>query len=385
MYNRSTLKSQWRHGAHIIPIVCLMVLAIPAVWAQTSNDPALSAVPVGNVRLRVEPSTPEQDRLDVGLAIFVPGIPIDEASHSRLGIFPEIRKAEAQFMPVLLRQVLSASNAWGVVRVLPDEQITSELLVTGRIRHSDGSSLQLEIRARDATGREWLDKTYLDVATALDYPATEDSDIYIDLYRQVANDLLEYRQGLDKSQLRAIRQVALLRYAASLSEEAFGDYLQRDAEGIYSVVRLPADGDPMMARVERIRNQEHLFVDTVDEQYVDIYEEMATTYSLWRQYGRERAQYAQDYEARAQNKERIGHRGSFTAMEQTYNTYKQIKIQEQDLDDMATGFNNEVTPTVMESSGRVFRLSGSLDTQYNEWRDILRDIFAIETGLPPGN
>jgi hypothetical protein len=385
MYNRSTLESQWRQGAYIIPIYCLMVLAIPAVWAQTSNDPALSAVPVGNVRLRVEQSTPEQDMLDVGLAIFDPGIPIDEASHSRLGIFPEIRKAEAQFMPVLLRQELSASNAWGVVRVLPDEQITSELLVTGRIRHSDGSSLQLEISARDATGREWLDKTYLDVATALDYPATEDSDIYIDMYRQIANDLLEYRQGLDKSQLRTIRQVALLRYAASLSEEAFGDYLQRDAEGIYSVVRLPADGDPMMARVERIRNQEHLFVDTVDEQYVDIYEEMATTYSLWRQYGAERAQYAQDYEARAQNKERIGHRGSFTAMEQTYNTYKQIKVQEQDLDDMATGFNNEVSPTVMESSGRVFRLSGSLDTQYNEWRGILRDIFAIETGLPPGN
>ena len=140
----------------------------------------------------------------------------------------------------------------------------------------------------------------------------------------------------------------------------------------------------MLARVDRIRNQEHLFVDTVDEQYVNLYEEMAPTYNLWREYGREQELYLQDYEVRAQNKDRIGRRGSFTAMEQTYNTYKQIKIQEQDLDDMALGFNNEVVPTVMESSGKVFRLSGTLESQYNEWRSILRDIFAIETGLPPG-
>ena len=71
-------------------------------------------------------------------------------------------------------------------------------------------------------------------------------------------------------------------------------------------------------------------------------------------------------------------------MEQTYSTYKQIKIQEQDLDDMSQGFNNEVTPTVMEASGKVFRLSGTLETQYNEWRGILREIFAIETATPAG-
>ena len=30
----------------------------------------------------------------------------------------------------------------------------------------------------------------------------------------------------------------------------------------------------------------------------------------------------------------------------------------------------------------MFRLTGTLDTQYGEWRTILRDIFALETGLP---
>lgn len=384
MYDRIEMRKRpWRDTAFAL-LGCLLALATPGLRAQ-ALDPGLAAVPVGNVTLRVESGTSEQDMLDVGLVIFSPGIPLDESLHSKLGIFPEIRKAEAQFMPVLLRQVLLATNAWGVVRVLPDKQVSSELLVNGKIRQSDGSRLVLEVSAWDATGRQWLDKTYTDTATERDYPATEGGDPFIDLYRQIANDLLAFRQRLDRRQLQVIREVALMRYAASLSEEAFGSYLQRDPEGIYSLVRLPAEGDPMMVRVERIRNQEHLFVDTVDEQYVNLYEEMAPTYSLWRQYGREQALYQQDYEARAQTRERIGQRGTFSAMEQTYNTYKQIKIQEQDLDEMALGFNNEVAPTVMEASGKVFRLSGTLESQYNEWRSILREIFAIETGLPAGS
>jgi hypothetical protein len=380
MHNRTTVSAIW-------PAVALILLGMALGAAAPSlaqMQPALAALPVGEVALRVEQATSEESMLDVGLVIFSPGIPVVESTHSKLGIFPEIRKAEAQFMPVLLRQVLLATNAWGVVRVLPDQQSSAELLVTGRIMESNGSRLVLQIKARDASGRLWLDKTYSDSTTERDYPVAEGSDPYIDLYRQVANDLLEFRLGLDTRQLQAIRQVALLRYAASLSEEAFGSYLQQDPDDTYRVVRLPAEGDPMLARVERIRNQEHLFIDTVDEQYVSLYEEMAPTYNLWRQYGREQALYQQDYEARAQTKDRIGRRGTFTAMEQTYNTYKQIKIQEQDLDDMALGFNNEVAPTVMEASGRVFRLSGSLETQYNEWRDILREIFAIETGTPAG-
>ena len=74
-----------------------------------------------------------------------------------------------------------------------------------------------------------------------------------------------------------------------------------------------------------------------------------------------------------------------TALEQSYNTYKWSKIHEQDLDELALGFNNEVAPTVMDVSGAVVELSGTLDSQYSEWRDILQRIFALETGLPPAS
>lgn len=361
--------------------LCL-VLAANNGYAGEVEPPELPA-PVGQVQLAVAGQASEESLLDVGLVIFDAGIPADKSTHSKLGVFPEIRKAEAQFMAVILRQVLINSNAWGVVRVLPQALASSELLLTGKILHSDGLRLVVHIRAYDATGRSWLNKVYVDESVPGDYPVVAGTDTYVDLYRQIANDLLAFKRGLAGRDLLQIGEVGVLRYAASLSPEAFAGYLQRDENGIYSLQRLPAQGDPMMARVDRIRNQEYLFIDTVDEQYATLYEEMAPTYHLWRQYGREQAIYREEYKERVANRESRGRRGTFIAMEQTYNAYKWSKIHEQDLDELALGFNNEVAPTVIEVSGKVFRLNGTLDSQYNDWRGILRQIFALETGLSP--
>ncbi len=351
----------------------------PLFAAGQETDPPEA---VGSVTLLSGSTATEEQQLDVGLVVFDPGIPADASTYSRLGIFPEIRKAEARYIPVLLRQVLQESNAWGVVRVFPEAAAGVELLVTGRILASDGQRLSLAMTAQDSTGRVWLQRSYLDETADADYPVQPGSDPYADLYRRVANDLLAVRQSLDDRELRAIREVALLRYAANLAPEAFDGYLEQGVDGRFRLLRLPAADDPMLERVETIRNQEHLFIDTVDEQYVDLYEQMAETYNLWRQFGREQAIYSRQYQQRALDSDRRGQRGSFVALEQVYTNYKGVKIQQQELDELATGFNNEVTPTVMEVSGRVFRLNGSLDGQYREWRDILRRIFALESGFP---
>lgn len=364
-----------------LTLLCSLMLNVPVQAAQP--EAAALPAPVGRVEL-VQPRAPsEAAMLDIGLVIFDAGIPPDESTHSKLGIFPEIRKSEAKFMPVVLRQVLLASGAWGVIRVLPEDLESSEVLLTGTILQSDGLRLVLRITARDASGRRWLDKVYVDEAAESDYPVPVDGDPYLDLYHQIANDLLSVKQRLGQKELRDIRQIGQLRYAASLSPEVFSGYLGHTADGRYTLARLPAEGDPMMARVNRIRNQEYLFIDTVDEQYATLYEEMAPTYNLWRQYGREQALYREEYQQRASSRDIHGRRGSFAAMQQTYDAYKWSKIHEQDLDELTLGFNNEVTPTVMEASGKVFRLNGTLDTQYTEWQDILRKIFILETGLTP--
>ena len=366
-------------GVHYRVALIAVILLLPLGAFLHADD---AVPPVGMVKLRTVAAPPEGRLLDVGIAIFDPGIPDDKSTHSRLGIFPEIRKSEARFTAVILRQALVRSNAWGVVRVLPEPDDTAALLVTGRILRSDGQELQVRITVRDATGRVWLDRDYRDVATDGDYPVPPGQDPFGDLYRAVANDMLAVRERLGDTNLRTIRDVAALRYASSLSPEAFSGYLSRDPQGNYRLQRLPAAGDPMMDRVVRIRNQEYLFIDTLDENYADLYQAMSPTYNLWRQYRREQAVFREHYQERVENRDSRGRRGSFEAMLQTYDAYKWSKIHEQDLDELAQGFNNEVEPTVLEVSGKVFRLTGTLDAQYRDWRDILRQIFELETGLP---
>jgi hypothetical protein len=134
-------------------------------------------------------STQQSGLVDVGLVVFDPGIPADQSTHSQRGIFPDIRKAEAKYMPVVLRQVLIESGDWGVVRVLPEVLDSSELLVTGIILQSDGLRLQLRINARDASGVEWLNRVYSGSTRSTDYPASVPGDPYLGLYQQIADDL----------------------------------------------------------------------------------------------------------------------------------------------------------------------------------------------------
>lgn len=338
--------------------------------------------PVTAAKLETARQADESRMLDLGLIVFDPGIPADESSHTERGIFPKIREVEARYLPVVLREALVESNKWGVVRVLPKDDKTLELRLTGKIIHSDGIDLVLYIRVIDATGRLWLDKIYRGRTMNSDYPVSSSGDPYRNIYRHIANDLGRLKSQLGPAELSRIRNVALLRYAVSLSPEAFAGFLAAEPGGEYFVQRLPAQDDPMMVRVQRIRNQEYLFIDTVDEQYVTLHDEMTATYNLWRQFSREQDIFKAEYQQRAAGKERYGQRGSFVAMQQTYNAFRKSKELDQGVQETAAGFNNEVAPTVMEVDGRVFRLSGGLDAQYAEWREILRSIFALETGLP---
>jgi hypothetical protein len=377
------------HGLFLITLLSAALLA--ACGTAPAGDPDAPAVPGGEgvaaqqVDLLVESRPPQaMAQLEVGIVVFDPGIPTDPASHAALGIYPEIRKAEARYLPFLLREALVASNGWGAVRVLPEPDDSMPLLVTGTILRSDGLALSLHIRASDSSGHLWLDRVYSDIALEQDYvPETAAGrDPYQDLYHRIANDLQRLRRGMSAADLERVRQVASLRYASDLAPDAFAGYMSQSPEGGVQLRRLPAADDPMLARIGRVREKQYLFIDTLDEQYAALYDTMQPGYLLWRQYGREIAVYREEYLERQQERDREGRRGSFAAMQQAYNAYKWSKIQQQDMDELAQGFNNEVAPTVMEVQGQVYRLSGSLAEQYAQWQRILRQVFLLETGLP---
>ena len=321
------------------------------------------------------------EALNIGLVVFDNGLEEDTAATRRLGIFPVIRNAEARYLPYAIRRTLVDSNHWGAVRVLPEPDNSTELLISGRIEQSDGSTLSITVTAGDSSGRAWISQTYTATAAEDAFQAAQRRSRrpFQDLYNEIANDLLAFRQTLGSTDLQTIRRVAELRYAGALAPDAFGDFLNVDEQGFYSVRRLPAHNDPMLNRVQRIREQEYLFIDTADDQFAELYTEMTPVYDLWRQFQREQMHYRTAHDARLANRDKPK-RGSYQAYKQSYNGFKWAKIQGQEMKLLAQGFNNEIAPTSMEIEGTVVKLNGSLDERYREWRRILREIYNLETG-----
>ena len=379
---------------HLRPILLLaMPLLLGGCFASMSapTPPPLAAVTVGRVELERGAPPGWEARLEVGVRVFG-----NEFSRQQREIgnpaFAEIREGEARYLPYQLRQALTASGQWGAVRVLPEDDPSVDLMVHGAVLQSDGEGLVLRLRARDSSGRLWLDETYRDSASRGDYDSVShdggisyDSgalqDPFQDIYNRISNDLLAYRDSLTMAELRAIKEVATLVYAQDLSPDSFARFTVRDGRGRLSLIGLPAESDPMFMRVRDMRRRHHLFIDRVDEYYEALYLHMQEPYLAWRGHSLERElAYIDD-----QNRELVALNSSvedsYLALIQRYNQFRWAGIYDEEFTALAVGFSAEVTPAVRELERQVRELSGTMEEQYRQWRRILRRLFEIEAGI----
>jgi hypothetical protein len=330
------------------------------------------------------PAAPAQPQgLNVSISILDPGIPADASTHRRLQVFPRIRGIESLILPFVLRESLAASNEWGAVRVVPEPDPSAELFVSGKILRSDGETLELHIHAIDASGVVWVDKVYTGAAT-FDDDLNEleiGARAYKTLFDEIAQDLSTAGEALDDNALRNIADISMLRYAAQLAPSAFSDFLRTAEDGTFIINRLPAENDPMLERIQRIRGVEYLMTDAVDEKFEQLHGEIASTYDIWRRY---RIQFARFRAEEAERQAIAGSsaaRGSYEAVERTYDNYRWARMAEQEQENWAKAFENEVGPTVTRIEARVAELDDWVDDRYAEWNRLLSEIFELETGL----
>lgn len=369
----------------------LSVVMLAVLGGCGSSQPARSVAPeaslvgeVGLVRAGQDPSAALL--LDIGVQVFAAGAVDGQTAQVAPWLAEEIRAKETHYLPYVLRNTLESSNQWGAVRVLPAEDPSVDLQVAGTIVHSDGLNLVLRMRAWDSTGRVWLDKVYGDETGNRDYLGHEAAyddqqaasiDPYGDLYNGIANDLLAFRDSLDTEQLVNISQVSQLVYGRDLAPETFSRMLVTDETGLLRVASLLSGDDPMLRRVGDMRVRHHLFIDTVDDYYQSLYAEMQPLYDLWRGYSREQILETRE---RVPGARELGGGSGIQALTQSYNRYKWARIYQQEFAGLAQGFNNEIAPAILDLNRRVHGLGGSLEQQYDQWRIILRQLFAVETG-----
>ena len=349
--------------------------------------------------------TPEELLLDVGVGIFNPGI--DALSVGEEGVFPKIREAEARFIPFKLMETLQHTGNWGVVRVVPDRISEMDLWVDGEILKSDGENLWLQVSVEDASGKRWFSKKYTGIAGKYSYDGTtaNRSEPFQKIYNQIANDMLAYRNQYDAGEITNIRTIAELKFARDFSPEVFHDYLELDEKGRYAVTRLPAEGDPSLQQIRQIRERDNIFVDTLQQYYASFVNQMEEPYREWREAYFLESQalkevksesnarliggalavlagiLAQGVDSRtARTAGWVGIGAGAAAIQSGLQKREEAKIHVEALEEVSASLDSEIEPHSIDLEDRTVTLTGTVREQYGQWRRILKEIHATETG-----
>ncbi len=362
---------------------------------------------------RVKPvvATQELDSselLDVAIVVF-DSKKLTDKEVRKLGLSEEIRQAEERYIPIHLKYTMQRTGLWGAVRVIPGES-DAHIQVRGTITHSDGERLSLDIEAYDSRGIQWFEESYSETLTPSEYHGLSpgEKDPFQDLYNTIANELAEHRSQLSVDDIREIQQISELRIAQDMAEDAFAGHLSRDEDGLYSLVRLPVEDDPMLKRVHAVQVRDDMLVDTINSYYEIYYNDLWQPYGDWRKLYSEELTALKEVEKQALIRQLFGlaaiaggvalstsnnsvsHSGlpgvmiagGAAAIYSGFQKREETRIHKEVIEELNISFTAEAEPLVVEVVGETVRLTGSAEEQYRTWRKMLRDIYASETGLP---
>ena len=345
---------------------------------------------------------PFEELLDIGIMLFDPNVPEKENPM----IFPEIRKAEARYMPYHLKKTLESTGHWGGVWVLPERSKAIDLIVVGRIEKSDGLDVELKIGVWDIVGTQWVNKTYKSNIAKSSYSKRRDitQDPYQNIFNKIANDLLQIKQSKARDELIRLSQTGEIRFASELIP-VYDDYISKNKKNVYSLERLPSEDDEIMQRILEVQEREFLLLDTLNEYYGQLYENLSQPNEDWRRLSREdmityeelqrsartrkilgavalAGALATDGDSRASSTARqMAIYGGMEAMRSGFSKSSEAKIYQESLKESGADFDAQAQPLVIELEGQTIRLSGSAEEKFQEWRRLLKEIYIDETGF----
>ena len=391
------------------PLLAMALLLVAGGCARIPGN----QVSDGVAPLVMDRELNSSELLDVSIKVFNPGS-LPEDADERQGLSLEIREAEARFFPIHLKYTMQGTGYWGAVRVVPDDDNGTDLLVRGYLEYSDGESCAVTIEALDARNLLWFRKTYAETARPSEREKTEpeQKDIFQDLFNTIANDLAQFRSGLSPDEVTEIRQVAELRYAAAMAPDAFSAYLGQEPSGQVFVRRLPARDDPMLERVRKLRVRDDMLVDAINGYYDGYYLDLWEPYNDWRKFRGEEVSAMRELERQALTRQILGVAaivgaiaiaaagdydtvarsstlrdvmvmGGAAAVYSGHQKRQESEINRDAIEELGISFQAEAEPLVIEVEGETVRLTGSAEQQYARWRQLLRTMYSRETGLIP--
>jgi hypothetical protein len=350
---------------------------------------------------------PAEALLDVGIPPFNDGLDLTDDDDT---VFPEVRYAESIYFANQLAKFMERSGGWGAIRVTPNSDVVMDLYVEGKILQSDGETLDLEVRAHDTSGKQWLDKEYKHVTGkyAYDRRLRNLGDPFQNLFTEIANDLLGLREQMSHERALRLRQISELRFARDFSPEAFDEHISQERSGELKIARLPAENDSILQRVRKIRERDYLYVDTMQDYYDSFSRQMHLPYQDFRRASYDSVVKARQLRKQA-NRRMIAGFGAIVAgiygrtqadsrlqsdagmataavggylLKSGLDRKQESAEHTEAVAEMGSSLEAEIVPQVIELEDRTITLTGSVQAQYQQWRELLHRIYEQERMTP---
>jgi hypothetical protein len=161
-----------------------------------------------------------------------------------------------------------------------------------------------------------------------------------------------------------------------------------------------------LTRLDAIRERDYLYVDALQDHYGNFARQMQGPYTEFRKQSYEEVMKYDQLVAKSRRNMVLGVAavlgglaGAYNANNngQLYTSYgglfgggflikdafakrDEAQMQAEALAELGNSLGTEIAPQTIELEERVVTLSGTVDAQYQQWREILADIYAAETG-----
>ena len=151
-----------------------------------------------------------------------------------------------------------------------------------------------------------------------------------------------------------------------------------------------------------------MYIDTLNGYYEEYYSEMWSSYENWRKLNYEEIKAIKKIKRDATIRKVVGglllvgaialSAGDFDntgalqvsmilvggqVIVQGFNITKEAEIHSEAIKELSESFGSEMRPVVMEFEGQQYELTGSAEEQFKRWRELLEQIYVLETGFDP--
>ncbi len=364
--------------------------------------------------------------LRLAIPVLNPGLPENQAVWDERGIWPELRRAEAVYCAARLADAARALGHFDSVIVTPDTSASADLYLLGTITISNGEDLGIKYRLLDATGKTWIQPKIAKYRVPLGWHENNTNlgaDPFAGVYAAIANDVerslvaqakrhaATARQNAKRAaqgrsqKLSDLEKVTLTRelvLASYFAPDRYGGSL-RESRNRIKIEYLPSMDDADWARFESVRIRDDAFSQRLAQQYAAFADEMQSSYALWQQdsfpYAREQrilrgrataqgifgalaaaATIAAAADGDVGTLPTVAAGVASTALIfSSFRTNNRRKDEVRQLNELSRSLQSELAPSVVELRETTVTLRGTAVEQFQQWRALLRDLYANAT------